>query len=616
MALVVAIGIVAIVAVFFYLGTAALKDNTQTLLQGRILLAQTTARSIDYLLDSVKNVLTAAAAEEDWSDAGNIDQALEHVSHRLAFYSTQIFLLDRSSHVIAARPPLTSPVSFEGYASIAAALNGQSFAVSRFVHPLGGTGSSTVAVTPVYDRSGNLIGTLVTSINLTSPSIRIFTDPIGLGETGYMDLVDLKGVILASTRPERVGLPGDHDEGLRGMISDHRPVVASCHDCHTGASTSQPRPEVLAFAPLDRAQWGVAVHQSEEEVFRGTRLLQFRIFGFAAAMLAGGLILAYLASRSVIRPVQALIGATQRLAEGDLDTPLAVRGQDEISTLAKSFDSMRTRLRDTISEIKAWNRDLDQRVQEQTAVCRQALEKNSVLLAELQHKEKLRCELLHRVISAQEEERKRISRELHDETCQMITALAYKLDDAAEVAVTPEIHELLEQMHVMAETTQEELHRIIMDLRPTILDHLGLVPALRWYAEKRFADLRIRSNIRVLGRVNRLPPAVEITLFRVVQEAVNNIARHSRARVADFDFEFFDDRVEVRVTDNGVGFDAASVQDGANGHRGLGLMGMAERMSTIDGEFHVRSTPGEGTTIELVARQDVENGEDTHSSSG
>jgi signal transduction histidine kinase len=210
--------------------------------------------------------------------------------------------------------------------------------------------------------------------------------------------------------------------------------------------------------------------------------------------------------------------------------------------------------------------------------------------------------LLRQVISAQEEERKRISRELHDETSQMVAALAYKLDDADEAAVSPEMHKLLEQMHMMTEETQVELHRIIMDLRPTMLDHLGLIPALRWYVEMRFKDLGIRHNIRVLGNIHRLAPAVEITLFRVVQEAINNIARHSQARLADFVFEFSSDRVEVRISDNGVGFDMASVEGGSDEHRGLGLMGMAERMSTIDGEFRLRSMPGQGTTIELVVK--------------
>jgi signal transduction histidine kinase len=602
MAVIVTIGTISFIAVFAYLGTAALDETIQKSLQERVVIAQITARNVDQIINNINNVLTTTVAEEDWSDQANLNLAMDRTYHRLGFISKQIFLLDLSGQVIVARPPIEATVSFENFESVKSVLNGKTFAVSRFTRPIGSTYSSTVASTPVRDASDNILGALAISIDLTAPYVRIFTDPIGLGNTGYMDLVDLGGVILASTRQERVGLESDHGETLKGLIRDHRQVVSTCHDCHTIESAPQPIREVLAFAPLEEAEWGIAIRQSEDEAFNGIHLLQFRIFAVAVLMLAGGLTLVYFTTRSVLRPVRALISATKRIAEGDLDTPLKVSGQDEISTLANSFDAMRARLKDSMSEIKAWNRELDDRVQEQTTAYRQTLQQNSLLLAELQHKEQSRVKLLRQVISAQEEERKRISRELHDETSQMVAALAYKLDDADEAAVSPEMHKLLEQMHMMTEETQVELHRIIMDLRPTMLDHLGLIPALRWYVEMRFKDLGIRHNIRVLGNIHRLAPAVEITLFRVVQEAINNIARHSQARLADFVFEFSSDRVEVRISDNGVGFDMASVEGGSDEHRGLGLMGMAERMSTIDGEFRLRSMPGQGTTIELVVK--------------
>ena len=605
MTIIVIIGTVSFIAVFAYLGTAALDETIQKSLQERVVVAQITARNVDHLIENLSNVLTTTVTEEDWGDTANLDMAMDRTFHRLGFISKQIFLLDLNGRVITARPPIETPVSFITFESVKSVLNGQAFAVSRFMRPIGDTSSSAVASTPVRDNSENILGALVISIDLTAPYVRIFTDPIGLGNTGYMDLVDLGGVILASTHAERVGLESDHGETLKNLISDHRQVVSTCHDCHTAEASPQPVREVLAFAPLEDAEWGIAIRQSEDEAFTGTRLLQFRIFALAVLMLAGGLILVYFTTRSVLNPVHALISATKRISEGDLDTPLKINGQDEISTLANSFDTMRGRLKESISEIKAWNQELDNRVQEQTAAYRQTLQENTLLLAELQHKEQSRIKLLRQVISAQEEERKRISRELHDETSQMVAALAYKLDGADEVAESPQMHDMLEQMHRMAEATQIELHRIIMDLRPTMLDHLGLIPALRWYVESRFKGLGIHHNIRVLGDVFRLPPAAEITLFRVVQEAINNIARHSNARLADFIFEFFNDRIEVRIIDNGIGFDMGIMENGANDHRGLGLMGMVERMSTIDGEIKIRSMPGQGTAIELLVKREL-----------
>jgi signal transduction histidine kinase len=599
MTIITVIGIVSLVSLFAYLGTAALSEDTQRTLQERVNLAQAAATNVDYLLASVENVLVDTATEEDWSDPSQINVSLDHVSHQLDFYSTQVFFLDRNGRAIAARPPLTTTVSDTDFASVSDVLNGKSFAVSPYKLPLDFSSASTIAAVPVRDLSGTVIGALVIRIDLASSNLQIFTRPIGLGTTGYMDLVDLGGVILASTRAERVGRASDHENALAGMITAHRQIVSTCHDCHTTSTESVPSAEILAFAPLSRAQWGVAVRQSEEEAFSTTHLLQWRIFALMLICLAVALALVYLTTRSVIVPVQALTVATRRIAGGDLESPIQVRGHDEVGALTESFDAMRARLGESASEIRAWNRDLDTRVQERTAELRAALRQNETLYTELQEKERLRGELLQRVISAQEEERKRISRGLHDETCQILTWMSYALDMAAEVQCSPEIAPLLEQMRQINDTALDGVHRIIFDLRPAMLDHLGLVPALRWYAETRLKGLGIHYTIGGVGDVRRLTPAIETALFRVAQEAINNIAQHSGATRAHFFFEFGEKLVTARITDNGKGFDVPGNAANRNGKRGIGLMCMEERMIEIGGTFTVRSAPGAGTVIQL-----------------
>ncbi len=598
MMIIVVIGVVSLVSLFAYLGTAALTENTQRALQDRVNLAQAAATNIDYLLAGIENVLTDSAAQENWADPRQTDASLEHARQRLSFYSAQIFLLDSTVRVVAARPPISSTVSFADFASVADVLHGKSFAVSRYKRPLDSSTASTLAAAPVRDRSGQVIGALVALIDLTSPNLQTFTRPIGLGDTGYMDLVDLGGVILASTRADHIGRASDHGNSLAGMIRDHRQTVATCHDCHTASAQDAPRAEILAFAPLNRAQWGVTVRQSEDEVFAATHLLQTRIFALMLVALVGALALVYLTTRSVIVPVQALTSATRRIAAGDLKTPIQVRGQDEVGALARSFDAMRARLNESMVEIRAWNRQLDARVQERTTECRAALAQNELLYAELQQKEHLRRELLHRVISAQEDERKRISLELHDETCQILTGLSYALDAAAEAQGSPEIAPLIERMRRLSDTALDGIHHIIFVLRPTMLDHLGLIPAVRWYADTRGEGLNIGYSVEEIGRPRRLPSRVETALFRVAQEAINNIAQHSGATHARFDFEFEDDVVAVRIRDNGKGFDPASASTG-NGERRLGLMGMEERMSAVGGTLDIDSAEGAGTLIQL-----------------
>jgi two-component system sensor histidine kinase UhpB len=366
--------------------------------------------------------------------------------------------------------------------------------------------------------------------------------------------------------------------------------------------------EVLAFAPLERAQWGVTVHQSEDEVFASMRLLQMRIFVLMLIMLAGALVLVYLTTRSVITPVQALTTATKRIAAGDLDTPLGIQGKDEISTLAQSFDAMREQLKESIAEIKVWNRELDARVSERTAAVEKARTEILQLYEELQRKEQVRRELLNRMFAAQEEERKRIARELHDETAQVLTGLSYALDDAAEAPPSTNLKPQLERMHELTTTALKEIRRIILDLRPTMLDHLGLIPAIGWYAETRLNGLGIHLSIRESGQARRLAPAIETALFRVVQEAINNIAQHSRATRAELRIEFDSTQVQVLVKDNGKGFDPVRVFSASDTQRGLGLIGMDERMSAVGGKFIIHSTPREGTIIQLtVPINDSEN---------
>ncbi len=597
MAVLAVIGIISLVSLFAYLGTTAQSENLERTLQERVVLAQATASHVDYILAAIQDSLTDVAAGVNWSDSTQKDTALDDAYRRLSFFATHVLLLDSTGHVIAARPPFTSPMNLVDFTSVGAALNGQPFAVSRYRRSLNGSFSAALAVAPLRDATGQTSGALAIDVDLSSPNLSIFARPSGLGDTGYMDLIDSGGVILASTRHERVGQDSDHGQSLMGMIRDHRQAVSACHDCHISTEQVSPVAEVLAFAPLDRVPWGVAIRQSEAEVFATPRLLQVRVFALMLISIAGALVLVYATTHNVISPLRGLTAATRRIAGGDLTTPILVYGQDEIAELAHSFDAMRARLSTSIAETQALNRALDARVKERTAELEKALEENAQLYAQVEHKDKMHRELLYRTISAQEEERKRISRELHDETCQLLTGLAYALDNA-EADAPPGNRMALEQMHAMTDTALEGIHRIISDLRPSMLDHLGFIAALRWYAETRFKGLGIQFSTREIGDTQRLPAPIETALFRVVQEAINNIAQHAHAAHASFVFQFAVDCVEARISDDGDGFVPARATTGET-PLGMGLMGMEERMSAIGGTFRLRSTPGAGTVIRL-----------------
>jgi signal transduction histidine kinase len=222
---------------------------------------------------------------------------------------------------------------------------------------------------------------------------------------------------------------------------------------------------------------------------------------------------------------------------------------------------------------------------------------NARLYAEVQHKEHLRGELLKKVISAQEEERKRIARELHDDTSQTLTALLFATEEALEMSRLDEIKMQLESMHHLLSLTLNGVHKLIFDLRPTMLDHLGLVPALRWFAESRLEPAGVRVITTETSTARRLPAEVETALFRVVQEAINNIARHAGARNAHIAFDFADEATEIKVEDDGLGFDLVEISLSPDTRRGLGVMGMQERVELLGGQVEIITAPGYGTQL-------------------
>jgi PAS domain S-box-containing protein len=224
---------------------------------------------------------------------------------------------------------------------------------------------------------------------------------------------------------------------------------------------------------------------------------------------------------------------------------------------------------------------------------------NARLYAEVQHKEHLRGELLKKVITAQEEERKRIARELHDDTSQALTALLYATEQGVDMSDLAEVKGVLGGMRDLAVRTLDGVHKLIFDLRPTMLDHLGLVPALRWLAQSRLEPAGIRVVIEEQSVPRRLPTEIETALFRVVQEAITNIARHAAARNVHISFHFDDQAAIVDIKDDGIGFDMVELALSPDSGRGLGLMGMQERIEVLNGEMEIITAPGYGTQAHI-----------------
>ena len=225
---------------------------------------------------------------------------------------------------------------------------------------------------------------------------------------------------------------------------------------------------------------------------------------------------------------------------------------------------------------------------------------NARLYAEVQRKERLRGELLTKTLAAQEDERKRIARELHDEISQSLTALLYEAEDGLEMDEQPTTKKRLQSICDLSQHTLNNIHKLIFDLRPSMLDQLGLIPALRWLAETRLEARGVHVTVNTGSNSNspydeadlhRLSPEIETTLYRVVQEVINNIARHAAARNVEITLELNEETAKVSIRDDGIGFDLAELNTTAlkdfeemdtnfsEDTRGLGIIGMQERIN-------------------------------------
>ncbi len=204
------------------------------------------------------------------------------------------------------------------------------------------------------------------------------------------------------------------------------------------------------------------------------------------------------------------------------------------------------------------------------------------------------------ILHAQEEERKRIARELHDETSQALTSLLISLSLLEETVSDQAAHARIIETRTLAHQTLRAVRNMSLDLRPSALDDLGLLPALRWYVKEYQQKCGIEVELSASGLKERLPPEVETALYRMIQESLTNTARHAHARHVWVTLT--EDSLLLRATirDDGRGLDAASLmrrpwQDG-----GLGLAGMRERAALLDGAVEIESEPGAGALITVT----------------
>jgi signal transduction histidine kinase len=231
--------------------------------------------------------------------------------------------------------------------------------------------------------------------------------------------------------------------------------------------------------------------------------------------------------------------------------------------------------------------ELELRVQERTAELRES-------------EERLRC-LSGRLLTTQEEERKRIGTELHDSIGSSLASVKFSLELERTKALQEnkdEVVDLLDRLIPVTQSAIDETRRIHSGMRPPVLDDLGLIAAIGWYCrefQKSYPQIHIELEVDI--EESEIPKSLKIVIFRIMQEALNNIAKYSKAEFVDLALYRTGDSVELAIEDHGTGFDMNAVLTRDDCSRGLGLTSMKERASLAGGKLTIHSTPGEGTTI-------------------
>jgi len=891
----VTIGLLGLMTIFGVLAVSSARQATQQALNERLILTRMSADALDTMLLQTIDELSLFAQLSIYESVFEIEQNPDSEFQPISVFQQPVYYVNPQGELIFGSDPNTVSIPWDENPVFQEAISGHATIISAWPQYQPGV---VVIAAPTWNTTGQNTGALIALLDLSDPKFFPIESDFEANQTAVIDFVDQDGLIVFSSQEDRFLQELTEDTILAYLFDEQRDGVETCLGC-TGSTPAELSGEVVAFAPLSSVPLGIVIREPAEEVFSSVRRLVVWHTLLGLFCMVGALGLVWATTNSVIIPIQSLTEAAQRIAEGDLDTPIeplieswpsSRPRSDEIGALGDSFDGMRVRLKSSLDEVQALNRDLDARVRERTGqaiiaqkeaqrahddlqaiidslrdemivinvddhriekvnrACREkynyisdltelncfelfhegfpcdtpncacpleevlesgeavrvthirhqphsiepiyldiiatpmrdnlgritrivemvrditeertmreslvrrnqqlailnavattvsqslnieeilgrALDEviqrtgidigaiflvedaigelqllahrgltaksaqmvsklgmldgscggvldhgqvvvvpditsyrgqrartlqnesiatlvhvpltikgctlgsmcvgtqqirefgdneqemlvaignqiavaidNARLYAELQQKEQVRKELFRKAINAQEEERKRIARELHDDTSQALTAMIFATEECLEINDPNEIKDSLQRMHNLTRQTLDGVHKLLFDLRPSMLDHLGLMPAIRWFAKSRLEPQGVRVDIQEDNHSCRLLSEVEIALFRVVQEAITNVSRHAGARNVSISCNLAPEKVLINIQDDGIGFDPNQVTLSPESGHGLGLLGMRERLELVGGYLEISSIPGQGTQINI-----------------
>jgi signal transduction histidine kinase len=359
-------GLAVSLGLFSWLGVQSVNESVKRTLDERLTIARVMASHLDHTLEYILaqlqdvNFTDGLPAQEQFAPVAD---SLRSTLAKSGISVQNIILIDREGKILQTEPddPGIIGSDMSMYPGVKQALETGMPTISDLVSsPLIGV-PVVFATIPMLDGEGEIIGALTGSIDIEQSKNDAFRPMITVGATGYIEIVDGNGIVLARTKP---GSPpelferSDHPGRFAELISQRKATVGTCHRCHETEETLERRRDVLAFAPLFTTSWGVAIRQSEEEALAPTRQLEQRLLLLGVIVLISAFLLVWIMMQGIVKPVRMLTSAAKRVAAGDFKAAIPLKRQDEIGQLGTAFYTMTQELARSRDELVLRNEEL------------------------------------------------------------------------------------------------------------------------------------------------------------------------------------------------------------------------------------------------------------------
>ncbi len=562
------------VALALYTGWTGRHRQADNWRQDAQRIVQLTTREEDELIGGTRQLLRAIAEPAELSSRqwrSNSRKFLSRLLQDDARYAN-LGVIKTNGDLLASALPFTEPINLADRPYFQRALYSHALSIGDYqIGRISGKPTINFGY-PALDSAGQVQAVVFAALDLEWLNRSQYALKLHLPEGTTWTKIDLNGKILVrQPAPEHwIGQPLPEPALVKTFLAQKNGELEAVNaqgvaSIYVFSSTRSPLvagdlitilsiPKKLLYAEADR--------------FAARSLA---LVGLVAAL---AIVLGWIGSDLlVLRQIRALVRSTARLAGGDFSarTGLVPNG-DELGQLTRTFDQMA------------------QTLQQRETARREAEEK-------LKHYSHRLQQLSHGLVEAQESERRRISRELHDEIGQALTVAQIHLQTLLHLPGTADQTARLSESLRVIERVLEQVQDISLNLRPSMLDDLGLESTLRWYTQRQAALTGIKSHIHVEPLEHRPAPLVETECFRVAQEALTNIARHARAKTLTVKLNEVDGRLHLRVRDDGAGFEVGASRQQAVQGDSLGLLSMEERALLAGGGIEINSAPGKGTEV-------------------